>query len=136
MPQIKAMFTTFKMVTPLSNVLTRLALCRLLVWQVSGGETVTQAMEKDGCSHDFIRCVTTLSSCMLNSGRYFAKIVHDTMNASNKEFVNLLLARSEVQFPSLKYHLNILHTMFTTPCSLRLTCRTSDGRTSVITTSS
>ena len=33
---------------------------------------------------------------MFGTGRYYAQLIHDGMNPTNRDFINLLLARSEV----------------------------------------
>ena len=42
---------------------------------------------------------------MFNSGRYYAQLMHDTMSATSKDFLNLLLARSEVRFEHNSLHI-------------------------------
>ncbi|XP_033735328.1 annexin A6-like isoform X2 [Pecten maximus] len=68
---------------------------------LTGGKDVTEDI-KNECSRQYADCLVTMVNCVRGADTYFADKIFKNMSAKDQDFVNMLVARSEIDMPAIK----------------------------------
>ncbi|XP_021371517.1 annexin A6-like isoform X2 [Mizuhopecten yessoensis] len=74
----------------------------LNLYQVlTGGKDVTEDIKSE-CARQYADCLMTMVNCVRGADTYFADKIFKNMSAKDQDFVNMLVARSEIDMPTIK----------------------------------
>ncbi|XP_060062835.1 uncharacterized protein LOC132543360 [Ylistrum balloti] len=68
---------------------------------LTGGKDVTEDIKSE-CARQYADCLITMVNCVRGADTYFADKIFKNMSAKDQDFVNMLVARSEIDMPTIK----------------------------------